>query len=166
MNFYDDVEPRYEQIAPKLFLQRFDDILGSEAELHEAEEKQSAEQLYQASQLRARVAKAEGISEEEAEERMKTDRELVSKYASELSFLMASGPSQRAAQVRMVTHFIRTRGHTLAADGSKVKIEGWDEEKTRQQPTKLLDAVSAFIDKERYGWDPKTAAKGKPRPAA
>jgi hypothetical protein len=165
MNLFDDA-PRYEEITPVLSMQRFDDILGCEAELHETEEKQSAEHIYQVSQLRARVAKAEGITEEEAGQRLSKDKSLVERYAGELAFMAASGPNKTTSQLRMVTLFVQTRGFTRAEDGSMVKIENWTEDQTSKQPKKVLDAISAFIEKERYGWDPKKTEAGKQRPAA
>ena len=143
--------PEYYDIGEKLRLRKYGSWLAEEAWLREEQNKKRSQFTLKTIQLARNIAKAKGISEEEAFQLLQGDTperaEVLSEFSEDTSRLMSLVPSGREQFEDLVTMFFRNRGEVF--DGKKWRsTDEWEKADTNKLPQDLLQAVEVFMAQE------------------
>lgn len=148
-------------------LRRYDDILSGEADPIEQDDDRAAEQLLALKMVEAQIAEAEGISPEEAHQRLfpedgaPRDASLLVKHYDKVSLLLEQMRRRREHPAALITLFMQSRGELQNEDGSWESAEDWTEQDTARLPKALRQQITAFIEKERLAAVGKATAPAK-----
>lgn len=141
----------YEKLTDKLRVRKYGSWLAEEAWIREDQSQKRALFTLKAIDLAKKIAKEKDITDEEAFELLQSTRldgnDIMEGFSMEAAGLMASMPSAREQQERLVTAFMKNRGEVLV--GKKWEpTDEWTEEDTKKLPQALLQQIEAFMDEE------------------
>lgn len=153
---FDSFAQGHHQIG-KLRLRRFGDLLGAE----QAEIQQQHQALTQAAlqlmALATRISESEGLDYQEALQQLQAgqlgDAAIFGKHCDEAALMVASMPSQTAADDAVLTVALQLRGELEGPDGW-APMENWTIADTRRLPSKFRAQLRAFLDSEAQGDEP------------
>ena len=143
--------PQYVELGDKLRLRSYGSWLAEEVWCREKQNKKRAQFTLEVIRLARKVAKAKGISEDEAFVLLQAndeDRgELFAEFSEDVDRLMTLSPSSQDQTEELVTIFFRNRGEVL--DGKKwAATKDWSKEDTQKLPSMMMEQVEAFMQKE------------------
>ena len=143
--------PQYVELGDKLRLRSYGSWLAEEVWCREKQNKKRAQFTLEVIRLARKVAKAKGISEDEAFVLLQAndeDRgELFAEFSEDVDRLMTLSPSSQDQTEELVTIFFRNRGEVL--DGKKwTATKDWSKEDTQKLPSMMMEQVEAFMQKE------------------
>jgi hypothetical protein len=143
--------PNYCELNEKLRLRSYKSWLTEEVWCREAQNKKKAKFSLEVIRLARKIAKAKGISEDEAFAMLQStgeDREgLLQEFGEEVNGIMELAPSNREQFEELVTLFFKNRGEVL--DGRKwTSTSDWSKEDTQKLPSSILSAIEAFMAEE------------------
>ena len=141
----------YEKLTDKLRVRKYGSWLAEEAWIREDQSQKRALFTLKAIDLAKKIAKEKDITDEEAFELLQSTQldgnDIMEGFSMEAAGLMASMPSAREQQERLVTAFMKNRGEVLV--GKKWEpTDEWTEEDTKKLPQALLQHIEAFMDDE------------------
>jgi hypothetical protein len=141
----------YEKLTDKLRVRKYGSWLAEEAWIREDQSQKRALFTLKAIDLAKKIAKEKDITDEEAFELLQSTQldgnDIMEGFSMEAAGLMASMPSAREQQERLVTAFMKNRGEVLV--GKKWEpTDEWTEDDTKKLPQALLQQIEAFMDEE------------------
>ena len=143
--------PQYVELGDKLRLRSYGSWLAEEVWCREKQNKKRAQFTLEVIRLARKVAKAKGISEDEAFVLLQAsdeDRgELFAEFSEDVDRLMTLSPSSQDQTEELVTIFFKNRGEVL--DGKKwTATKDWSKEDTQKLPSMMMEQVEMFMQKE------------------
>lgn len=150
---FDSFAEGHHQIG-KLRLKKFGDLLGAE----QAEIQQQQQGLTQAAlqlmTLATRISEGEGLDYEVVLQQLQhgqlADASIFGRHADEAALMVASMPSQAAADDAVLTLALQLRGEIEGPEGW-APIEDWTLADTRRLPGRFRAQIRAFLDAEAQG---------------
>ena len=141
----------YKKLTDKLRVRKYGSWLAEEAWIREDQSQKRALFTLKAIDLAKKIAKEKGVTDEEAFELLQTTQfdgsDIMDGFSMEAAGLMASMPSAREQQERLITAFMKNRGEVLV--GKKWEpTDEWTEEDTRKLPQMLLEQIEQFMSQE------------------
>lgn len=147
----------------KLRLRKFGDLLGAEAAEIQNQQAALTQAALQLMALATRISQAEGIEYETVLQQLQQGAaitpELFGKFADEAALMVASMPSQTAADDAVLTVALQLRGELEGPDGW-APLEDWTVADTRRLPSRFRAQIRSFLDAEAQG-DEAPAAPAK-----
>ena len=142
---------KHESIGDRLRLRKFGSWLAEESWTREEQSRKKAQFSLKVLHLARKVAKAKGISEDEAFNALQNQgegsEEILAEYEEEVAQVMSALPSNREQMEELVTLFFKNRGEVLV--GKKwQRTEDWDNGDTKMLTSTLLSDVESFMVRE------------------
>jgi len=143
----------YYDIAPFRF-PVYKDLVAGEIEGIEEVARKQAKNTYSLLKIAKDIAVKQEVPVQDALDALSdvnSNQELLYDYVEELAEIQTQGQSISEQKIQTVSLFMKYRAELK--DKSKwVQVPDWEEEDTREMPSRLLDEIYAFVDWERNGW--------------
>lgn len=165
---FDSFTQGHHQIG-KIRLLKFGDLLGAEAAEIQNQQAALTQAALQLMALATRISQAEGIEYETVLQQLQQGAaitpELFGKFADEAALMLASMPSQTAADDAVLTVALQLRGEIEGPDGW-APLEDWTLADTRRLPSRFRAQIRSFLDVEAQGDEAPTAPHKTTKKAA
>ena len=141
----------------------YKDLVAGEIEGIEEVARKQAKNTYALLKIAKDVAVKKDIPVQDALDALSdvnSNQELLYDYVDELAEIQTQGQSMSEQKIQTVSLFMKYRAE-LKEKSKWVQVPDWEEEDTREMPSRLLDEIYEFVDWERNGW-PVEGEEGEP----